>query len=227
MSRWESEIIGEMPSSPCRAGLLVIAGLLLGGCAPKEEVAPPLVPEKPPEVYRVRFETSKGEFIIEVRREWAPRGADHFFELVQNRFYDGARFFRVIRNYIVQFGINGDPKVQSLWGTMRIRDDPVVESNKKGYVSFAKLGPNSRTTQVFVNLRDNPNLDAEGFAPFGRVIEGMETLERLWSAYGEVKPRGQGPDPTRIEREGNAYLEQEFPRLDRIVRATILHEPVE
>ncbi len=216
-----------MQSRPVAAGALVLAGLLVGGCAPKEEAVPPPPPEKPAEVYQVKFETTKGDFIIEVHREWAPRGADHFFELVQNRFYDGARFFRVVRNYILQFGINGDPKVQSLWGTMQIRDDPVVQSNEKGFVSYAKLGPNSRTTQVFINLRDNPALDKEGFAPFGKVVEGMDVVDRFWSSYGEVKPRGQGPDPARIELEGNSYLDEDFPRLDSIVRAAVLREPVQ
>ena len=181
-------------------------------------------PKKPPQRYQVRFETSKGEFVIEVNRDWAPRGADHFYHLVTNRFYDGVRFHRVIRRYIVQWGINGDPKIQALYGRMQIRDDPVKQSNKRGTVSFAKLGPNSRTTQVFINLRDNEALDEEGFAPFGKVIEGMDVVERLWSAYGEVAPRGTGPDPTRIELEGNAYLDREFPRLDYIKRAVVIFE---
>ena len=170
----------------------------------------------------MKFETSKGDFVIEARREWAPRGADHFFGLVNYKFYDGARFFRVIRNYIVQFGINGDPQTQALWGGAQIPDDPVVQSNTKGFVSFAKLGPNSRATQVFINLKDNASLDAEGFAPFGRVVEGMDVVERLWSSYGEVAPRGTGPDPATIEQQGNGYLDQRFPRLDYIIRARVV-----
>jgi peptidyl-prolyl cis-trans isomerase A (cyclophilin A) len=122
----------------------------------------------------------------------------------------------------VQFGINPDPKTQALWGGMRILDDPVRVSNKKGTITYAKLGPNSRSTQVFINLRDNPTLDEEGFAPFGLVVEGMDVVERLWSSYGEVAPRGTGPDPARIELEGEAYLENDFPRLDRIVRVTLV-----
>jgi peptidyl-prolyl cis-trans isomerase A (cyclophilin A) len=147
----------------------VLLALVMAGCAPEEkkEAKPPPEPEKPPEVYKVRFETTKGEFEIEVTRAWAPRGADQFFELVQNRFYDGARFFRVVRGFVAQFGINGDPAVQKLW-EMRIRDDAVKQSNKKGFVSYAKLGPNSRTTQVFINLRDNTSLDKEGSRRSGR-----------------------------------------------------------
>ena len=140
-------------------------------------------------------------------------------------FFDGSRFFRVVRRFIAQFGIHKDPKTQMLYSQMAIPDDPVVKSNKAGFVSFAKLGPNSRTTQVFINLRDNESLDKDGFAPFGQVVEGMETVERLWSSYGELAPRGTGPDATRIELEGEPYLAREFPRLDTIVRATV--SPVE
>ncbi len=214
-------------SLPSLCALLLLT--LLTGCAPDQgqrAKAPPPKPEKAPDVFKVRFETTKGDFVIEVHKEWAPRGADHFYELVQNHFYDGARFFRVVRRYIVQFGINGDPKTQSLWGQMQIRDDPVKQSNKRGYVSYAKIGPNSRTTQLFINLRDNVNLDKQGFAPFGKVTEGMDIIERFWSSYGEVAPRGAGPDPTRIELEGDAYLERSFPRLDKIIRAQVVHEPV-
>lgn len=194
-------------------------------CGPeKPRTAPPPPAEKPPEVYRVRLETTKGDIVLEAHREWAPRGADQFYELVENRFYDGARFFRVVRGFVIQFGIHGDPSVQRLWGDMKIRDDPVKQSNRRGFVSFAKLGPNSRTTQVFINLRDNINLDKEGFAPFARVVEGMEVVERLWSNYGEIQPHGRGPDPARIIREGNAYLEKEFPRLDAIVRARVVRD---
>ena len=213
-----------------RSGLFI--GLLLAalvGCGPgpgkKEAKGPPPLPEKAPAVYKVRFETTKGDFTIEVHHDWAPRGADHFYDLVRNRFYDGDRFFRVVRGYIVQFGINGDPRIQSLWGRMQIRDDPVKKSNRRGTVSFAKLGPNSRTSQVFINLRDNTGLDKQGFAPFGAVCDGMDVIERLWSSYGEVAPRGSGPDPTKIELEGNAYLDRKFPRLDSIIRAVILPPP--
>ena len=207
--------------------LLLLAGLVLGGCSAwdKAEVKEPRKPEKPPEVYRVKFETTKGDVLIEVTREWAPYGADHFFDLVQIRFYDGARFFRVVRGFVVQFGINGDPAIQRPWGQIQIPDDPVKQSNKTGFVTFAKGGPNSRTTQVFINLGDNSRLDKDGFAPFGRVIEGMDVVERFWDSYGEMAPRGSGPSPTMIGLEGNAYLDRRFPRLDAILRARVQPGP--
>ena len=223
----ELEIIGEMRNRVIGICLTLLAGFLLGGCSASEQAqdtAPP-EPEKPPEVYQVKFETTKGEFTIQVNREWAPRGADHFYELVQTKFYDEARFFRAVRGFVIQFGISGNPEIQRLWGQMMIPDDPVKQSNKKGFITYAKMGPNSRTTQVFINLRDNSSLDKDGFAPFGQVVEGMDVVERFWISYGEVFPRGSGPDPTRIELEGNAYLDQKFPRLDSIIRATIQEVP--
>ncbi|MBM3812045.1 MAG: peptidylprolyl isomerase [Acidimicrobiia bacterium] len=198
---------------------------LLAGCAGEKTVekkAAPPPPEKPPENYKVRFETSKGNFTIEVHREWAPHGADHFFELVQAKFYDGVRFHRVVRRFVCQFGINGNPKLQQLWGSAQIPDDPLKEKNRKGTISYAKLGPNSRTTQVFINLADNAMLDSTGFAPFGKVVEGMDVVEKLYFAYGEVAPRGGGPDPTQIELQGNVYLDRTYPRLDAIQTATVL-----
>lgn len=170
----------------------------------------------------MKFQTTKGDFVIEVRKEWAERAAEHFFHLVYNDFYDGVRFHRVVRRYIVQWGISGNPKVQEIYGNMKIRDDERKTSNERGTVAFAKLGPNSRTTQVFINLRDNQALDEESFVPFGEVVEGMDTVESLWSSYGEVAPRGSGPDPTKIMIEGNAYLDREFPRLDSIIEANIV-----
>jgi cyclophilin family peptidyl-prolyl cis-trans isomerase len=159
---------------------------------------------------------------VEVRREWAPRGADHFFDLVHSKFYDGVRFHRVVRGFVCQFGISPNRQVQGIWGVMKIPDDPVKLRNLKGTLAFAQLGSNSRTTQVFFNLRDNRSLDASGFAPFGKVKEGMDHVERLYSAYGEVAPRGSGPDPTQIEIQGYSYLDRQFPRLDSITRATVV-----
>ncbi len=207
--------------------LLAVSAVILFSCAagPEQAEEAPPVPEKPPEVYQVKFETTKGDFVIEVHRDWAPRGADHFFHLVTNHFYDGVRFHRVIRRFIVQWGINGNPEIQSLYGDMKIRDDERKQSNKRGFVSFAKRGPNSRTTQVFINLSDNPELDKDGFVPFGQVVQGMDVVEDLWSSYGEVAPRGAGPDPTKAMIEGNDYFAREFPRLDSIVRATVLPQP--
>ena len=218
-----------MPSDKLirRALVACLAAAWLISCAeqppaPAERSSPP--PETPPQTYQVKFGTTKGDFVVEVDRDWAPRGADHFYRLVTARFYDGVRFHRVVRRYIVQWGINGNPKIQALYSNMRIPDDPVKQSNKTGTITFAKIGPNSRTSQVFINLRDNASLDKEGFAPFGEVIEGMDVVERLWSSYGEVAPRGPGPDPTRIEIEGEAYLVREFPRLDAIQRATVIQK---
>ncbi len=216
-----------MRSSLASLGVAILLALAIGGCsqqAPETELAA-LEPAEVPDIYRVRLETNKGDVLIEVHREWAPRGADQFHYLVSNKFYDGARFYRVVRNFVAQFGINPEPKVQAIYGQMTIRDDPVVESNRKGFVSFAQLGDDSRTTQVFINLSDNTSLDKDGYAPFGEVVEGMENVERLWNSYGEMAPRGSGPDPTEIEREGEPYLAREFPRLDTIIHATIV--PVE
>jgi peptidyl-prolyl cis-trans isomerase A (cyclophilin A) len=200
-------------------GLLSACG---GGEAPKK-AAPKQLSERAPDVYRVKFETSRGDFVIEVDRALAPRGADRFYNLIEEGFYNGSRFHRVVRNFIVQWGVNADPAVQRLWTNLRIQDDPVKGSNKKGTVCFAKLGPASRTTQVFINLRDNSKaLDKEGFAPFGKVVEGMEVVESLYSSYGEVAPRGNGPDPVQLEIQGNKYIESKFPRLDYIKRATLV-----
>lgn len=174
-----------------------------------------------PETYRADFETSKGKFTIEVTRAAAPLGADRFYELIQNGFYDGARFFRVLPGFVVQFGIPGDPALARQWRSNRIADDPVNGTNAKGSVTFATAGPGTRTTQVFINLGNNKGLDSQGFAPFGRVVEGMSVVEQLHSGYGEGAPHGRGPDQGRIQSEGNAYLEKQFPKLDYIVRATV------
>jgi cyclophilin family peptidyl-prolyl cis-trans isomerase len=175
-----------------------------------------------PATYRARFETTAGAFMIEVQRDWAPRGADRFYELVKSGYFDGQRFFRVLSGFMAQFGIHRDPKVSAAWRERRIPDDPVRQSNTRGMVSFATAGPNTRTTQVFINYGNNSALDGQGFAPFGRVIEGMEVVDRLFAGYGEGAPRGRGPDQGRIQAEGNAYLGREFPKLDAVKRATIV-----
>ncbi len=177
--------------------------------------------ERAPDNYKVRFETSKGTFVIEVRRDAAPNGADRFYNLVKNGYYDDARFFRVVTGFVVQFGINGDPAINARWMTATIKDDPVKTSNQRGFLTFATAGPDSRTTQVFINLTDNGRLDRLGFAPFARVISGMEVVDKLYAEYGDGPPRGGGPDQSRIQREGNAYLKKEYPRLDYIKKAAV------
>lgn len=207
-----------------RAALVTAFGLLLYGCSspePARRAPAKTTDERPPDVYRVAFDTSKGPFTVEVTRAWAPRGADHFHGLVKTGFYDGARFYRVVRNYVAQFGIGADASMNRLWSTAGIPDDPVKERNRKGTITFAMRGPGTRTTQVFINLKDNLALDKDGFAPFGKVVEGMDVVESLYNSYGDMAPRGSGPDPKLIETQGNSYLESRFPRLDFIKKASI------
>jgi peptidyl-prolyl cis-trans isomerase A (cyclophilin A) len=177
--------------------------------------------EQAPATYKVRFDTSKGSFVVEVHRDWAPHGADRFYNLVKNGFYDNARFFRVISGFMVQFGINGDPQVSAKWRHANIQDDPVRASNHAGYITFATAGPNTRTTQVFINHADNRALDGQGFAPFGQVTSGMSVVKALYSGYGEGAPQGAGPEQGRIQSEGNKYLISAFPKLDYIKKATV------
>lgn len=182
---------------------------------------PAALAEQAPATYKARFETTKGTFVIEVHRAWAPRGADRFYNLVKNGFYDDVRFFRVLDGFMAQFGINGDPALMAKWRGARITDDPVKQSNRRGMISFATAGPNTRTTQVFINFGDNSNLDGMGFAPFGRVVSGMKVVDSLYADYGEGAPNGRGPDQGRMQMEGNAYLKQNFGRLDYVKKATI------
>jgi peptidyl-prolyl cis-trans isomerase A (cyclophilin A) len=204
---------------------LLCAGLSVGGedaASPLLNPGSPAMTQTAPERFKAKFETSKGDFIVEVHREWAPQGADRFYNLVKNGFYNDARFFRVISGFMAQFGISGDPKVAAVWRTQAIKDDPVKQSNRRGWVSFAMAGPNTRTTQLFINYGDNSRLDRMGFPPFGQVIEGMDVVDRLYSAYGEGAPQGKGPDQARIQREGNEYLTRDFPQLDSIKKASII-----
>jgi len=182
---------------------------------------PAALNEQAPAVYKVNVDTSRGSFVIEVHRDWAPLGADRFYNLVKNGFYDNDRFFRVIAGFMVQFGINGDPKVSAVWREARIKDDPVRQANQRGYISFATAGPNTRTTQVFINFGDNRALDRMGFAPFGRVVSGMDAVDALYSGYGEGAPSGNGPDQQRVQSQGNAYLTKDFAKLDYIKKASI------
>jgi peptidyl-prolyl cis-trans isomerase A (cyclophilin A) len=204
--------------------LSAAVSLALGGCSSADEskkdvkTAPKV--EKTPDVFQAVFDTSRGQVAIEVHRDWAPVGVDHFYSLIRTGYYDGVRFFRVTHNY-VQFGISGDPSTNGLWATAYLPDDPVKQSNVKGTLSFAHLGKNTRTTQLFFNMKDNKDLDKQGFAPLGKVVTGMDVVERFFSAYGDMAPRGQGPDPSKIEVQGNTYLDAKFPRLDYIKKATI------
>jgi peptidyl-prolyl cis-trans isomerase A (cyclophilin A) len=186
-------------------------------------IDPSLATAKAPDVFRARFTTSRGAFVIEVHRDWAPNGADRFYNLVKLGFFDDSRFFRVIEGFMVQFGIAGDPRVSSKWRTANIKDDAVVKSNKRGMVTFAQTAaPDSRSTQLFINFADNANLDASRFAPFGEVVQGMGVVDSLYHGYGEGRPSGQGPDQARVQESGNQYLDAEFPQLDRIVSAQLL-----
>src|SRR5262252_5352563 len=182
---------------------------------------PAALTEQAPPTYKVKFDTSKGAFVVEVHRDWAPNGADRFYNLVKNGFFDNARFFRVVSGFMVQFGIHGDPGIMARWRTAQISDDPVTQSNTRGMITFATAGPNTRTTQVFISFGDNSRLDQSGFAPFGKVVSGMNVVDALNAEYGEGAPRGRGPDQSRLQSEGNAYLAKEFPRMDYIKKATI------
>jgi peptidyl-prolyl cis-trans isomerase A (cyclophilin A) len=208
---------------------LLAALILLAGCgapkpAPQKQEARKKSPfDGPmPDVYRVRFETTKGNFVVEVYKEWAPLGADRLWKLLGLGFFDGNKFFRVRRNFIVQWGISPDLQANQLFNALPIKDDPVKQSNRLGTLTFATSGPGQRRTQLFINLRDNRALDKQGFAPVGRVIEGMEVVESFYSGYGETRPPGMGPDPNLIQTQGDAYLESKFPRLDAIKRAVVI-----
>jgi peptidyl-prolyl cis-trans isomerase A (cyclophilin A) len=183
-----------------RLGLLV-AVVLLTACSH----APP--------TFRVQFDTSKGPFVIEVHRDWSPKGADRFYDLVQKRFYDENRFFRVVPSFVIQWGIQGDPQLQLKWRDKNITDDPVKVTNRRGTIAYATDGPNTRTTQLFINLKDNPQLDKRGFSPFGEVVSGMNVVDGINPEYG------QRPDQDQIQLHGNAYLREKFPLLDYIKTA--------
>jgi peptidyl-prolyl cis-trans isomerase A (cyclophilin A) len=205
-----------------RKVLIVLIGLAYGCAGASSPLREPgRLTEQAPPVFKARFDTTKGPFVIEVQRAWAPHGADRFYNLVKVGFYDGVKFFRAIQGFMVQFGIHGQPAVSKRWADAVIPDDPVVEANLRGYVTFATSGPNTRTTQVFINLVDNKRLDASGFSPFGKVVSGMEVVDSLHTGYGEGPPSGAGPDQEWIEADGDAYLQREFPNLDAVKSATI------
>lgn len=179
----------------------------------------PAMNQTAPDVFKTRFTTTKGDFVVEVHREWAPLGADRFYNLSKAGFFDGVKFFRAIKGFMVQFGIHGDPSVAKAWRSNTLRDDPVTQSNKPGYITYAKTGaPHSRSTQYFINYGDNAGLDAQGFAPFGKVVEGMDIVNSLYNKYGETASKRQ----SQIQTQGNAFLEANFPELDSIISARLV-----
>lgn len=209
------EQAGQAPADPAAAG---------AGAASAALKDPSQATLTAPDEFVAKFETTQGVFRVQVHRAWAPHGADRFYNLIQAGYYTGCKFFRVINDppFMAQFGINGDPAVNEVWIEATIPDDPVKESNTRGKVTFAMTGePNSRTTQLFVNYRDNSNLDSMGFAPFGEVIEGMDVVDKLYGGYGEGAPRGPGPRQDLAQTQGNAYLEDSYPKLDGIVQVTV------
>jgi peptidyl-prolyl cis-trans isomerase A (cyclophilin A) len=198
-----------------------LAAALVAGAdalsAPEKLTNPAKLTAKAPETFKARFETTKGAIVIEVHREWSPHGADRFYNLVKNGYYDGVKFFRAVPDFVVQWGIHGDPAIATKWLQAKLPDDPVKESNKRGFVTYAMGGPNTRSVQLFVNLVDNSRLDSLGFAPIGQVTVGMDVVDKLYSGYGDGLGNLQG----RIAEEGNAFLEKNYPLLDAIKKATI------
>jgi peptidyl-prolyl cis-trans isomerase A (cyclophilin A) len=179
--------------------------------------------DKAPDVFKARFATTKGAFVVEVHRDWAPNGADRFYDLVKLGFFDDTRFFRAVEGFMVQFGLSGDPAVSKKWQQANVTDDPVTQSNKRGFITFAQTNmPNTRATQVFINSADNARLDGMRFAPFGQVVDGMDVIDSLYKGYGEGAPMGSGPDQGRVQAQGNAYLDTAFPKLDSIKHAEIV-----
>jgi peptidyl-prolyl cis-trans isomerase A (cyclophilin A) len=198
------------------AAALVIAAT--AWTAPAKLADPAKLATKAPDTFKARLETSKGSFVIEVHRDWAPHGADRFFNLVKNGYYDGVKFFRVVPNFVAQWGIHGDPSIAGKWLRATIPDDPVKQSNKRTFVTFTTTGaPNSRAVQLFVNLVDNVRLDSMGFAPIGQLVDGMDVVDKLNGEYGEGLTKLQ----TRIAAEGNAFLDKSYPNLDGIKKATL------
>src|SRR5438094_4343088 len=197
--------------------VLAAASFLMGQAGTNAALKNPgSLKEMAPPVFKADFDTSAGPFVMEVHRDWAPNGADRFYNLVKNGFFDDIRFFRVIPGFMAQFGIHGTPAIQSAWRNAEIKDDPVKQSNKRGYITFATAGPNTRTTQVFINYADNARLDSQGFAPFGQVVSGMDVVDKLNSEYGE-RPN----ERNAYMLKGNAYVTKDFPNLDSVKKASI------
>lgn len=219
-----------------------LAAVLAAGCARDPCRAPPPPPlsaadsalldpagqhlrVRPPDTFYVELATSKGVITLAVPRAWAPLGAFRFYNLVRNGFYDGSRFYRVLPGFVAQFGTSGRPELDVAWAGARLPDDPPRVSNVRGTITYAMAEPNTRTTQLFINLADNPTLDSANFAPFGRVVRGEDVLPRLNGEYGDWPPAGKGPRWDCTIRGGNAYLQHRFRRLDHIERARIIPRP--
>lgn len=211
------ENIGESMIRQCKFPAMVLRlalFLLAFSCSFAETV---------PDAFLVKFKTTAGTFVIEVHRDWAPRGADRLHELVSAKFFNDSRFFRVVPGFVAQFGIGGKPAVARAWRYKTIPDDPVIKSNLRGFVSYAMTGPNTRTTQLFINLVDNSRLDTQGFAPIAQVVEGMDVVDKLYSGYGETSGGGmRAGKQDRLFEEGNAWLDRDFPKLDKLMKASIV-----
>ena len=198
-------------------GISLLAVLALSQLACRKPAPKVVVPE----VFRVKFETTQGDFVVEARHAWAPHGADRFHELVRMRYFDQSRFYRVLPAFIAQFGVHRDFRVQNVWNTFQIVDDPPKEKNLRGTLAFAQSGPSTRTTQIFINLADNAVLDEERFVPFAKIVEGLEVIDKFYSGYGEVRPQGKNIDAGRVQEEANEYLVPRFPKMDYVKHATL------
>jgi len=197
------------------AAIAVLLSMACCACRKQEKIVVP-------EVFRVKFETSQGDVIVEAVRSWAPRGVDRFHELVRMGYFTESRFFRMVPGFVAQFGVHRDYDVHTVWRTLFIVDDPPQQKNLRGTLAFAQSGPNTRATEIFINLADNALLDEEKFVPFAKVVQGMEVVDRFYAGYGELRPQGKFIDPGGVEEGANAYLVPRFPKLDYIKRATIL-----
>jgi peptidyl-prolyl cis-trans isomerase A (cyclophilin A) len=200
-----------------RIAYVFIAAALITACHKKEEVKIVV-----PEVFRVKFQTSQGDFVVEAHRAWAPHGVDRFHELVRMKYFDQGRFFRVVPGFIAQFGVHRDFDVHGKWRTMFIPDDPPQQKNLRGTIAFAKSDPGTRATEIFINLSDNKALDDQSFVPFAQVAQGMDVVDKFYAGYGEMRPEGKYIDSSRVEGEANEYLTQRFPKLDFITHAAFL-----
>jgi peptidyl-prolyl cis-trans isomerase A (cyclophilin A) len=215
----------------CALGLFAAVAIVQAEDAKKEEkpstaspgfTDPAKLTEKAPETFKAQFDTTRGKFTIEVTRSLSPNGADRFYNLVRSGYFKDVAFFRVVPGFMCQFGIHGDPNVSAKWRAAAIADDPVKGSNTRGTITFATAGPNTRTTQLFINFGNNINLDGMGFSSFGKVTEGMDVVDKINGEYGDGPPYGSGPNQGRVQGEGNAYLKKDFPNLDYIKSATIV-----